>query len=85
MSHSEAYQKAEDYDRLLSFLERTDARIDIRDMWVVRYPDSREWVIYQRKRHAKTTKELVRTTDLRDVIVVLEYNDKKEYGESNGK
>ena len=71
MSHDEAYEKADNYDMLLGFLEDTDARITIRDMWVVRYSDSKEWVIYQRKRHAKATKELVRTTDLRDVLVVL--------------
>ena len=81
MINREDYQKVENYDRLLNFLENTDARIDIRDMWVVRYPDSKEWVIYQRKRNAKTTKELLRTMDLRDVLIVLEYTDKKESGE----
>ncbi|MBK7380843.1 MAG: hypothetical protein IPJ03_17935 [Ignavibacteriales bacterium] len=63
-------------EKLISFLERTGARIEYRERWMVKDNLSKEWVVYQRKFRAKKTNELSRTENLEFALIVLEYQDK---------
>ena len=67
-----------DWERLIDFLERTNARIDIRDLWMTKDDGTKEWVIWQRKRNAKKTIEVLRTRDFYEAIMVLEYHEKDQ-------
>jgi len=65
-----------DFEKLISFLERTGSRIEYRERWMVKDNLSKEWVVYQRKFRAKKTNELSRTENLEFALIVLEYQDK---------
>lgn len=61
-----------DFEKLISFLERTGSRIEYKDMWMVKDSLTKQWVVYQRKLYAKKTTELARTDDLEYALFVLD-------------